>query len=235
VVAFDLLKGELGMKTLAAGIVVALVAGCGPSTPECDSATVARCSGGVVSLWGCGSGVVVECAYGCTEEGATANPTCADALCKGPPPKMAGDPCQTAADCLPTPATWSSTEVTNTYLTCDTGTHTCVATDPPVVADWLKPCNPDVIERILGAQIDAGVSQGFDGVTADLGCAEGQCAIHREAGASCIANACTRVCTGDHECPRGSTCQGFTASAACGGSPGYCKPGGPDGIGFTCN
>ena len=147
-------------------------------------------------------------------------------------PKKAGDPCQTDDDCRPTEAQSSRTMVTNTYLACDTAAKACVATAGPTVADWMKPCSPDVVAQIA----PAGSTRAFDRGAPDPGCAEGWCAAARVEGAACVANSCTRACTSDDQCPDGSTCILFVnGTDTCDTPPmGWCKPGGPAGIGFTC-
>jgi hypothetical protein len=213
-------------------LLVLFCVGC-TQTPECDTAPYHRCVQGVVFAGGCGGqdAPVAQCAKGCASEGAYANlSACPVALCRENAPKKAGDPCQSEDDCLPTKATWSSTMVMNTNLTCDATTQTCVVTASPTVADWLKPCSPDVVAR-LAAEANG---NGIAGAVADSGCAEGWCAFASGPG-GCIANACTRQCTGDHDCPSGSICL-YAAPASCtfDRMP-YCQPGGPAGIGFSCD
>jgi hypothetical protein len=205
--------------------------GCG-QTVECDTAPYRRCAGGVVFEGGCGGpdSPVAQCAKGCAVEGMYAGlSTCPFALCQENSPKKEGDPCQIQDDCLPTEATWSSTMVTNINLRCDATTQKCVATASPTVADWMKPCSPEVVARLVAEANGNGIA----GAIADPGCAEGWCAFASGLN-SCIANACTRLCTGDQDCPNGSTCL-YAAPASCpvDRMP-NCQPGGPAGIGFSC-
>jgi hypothetical protein len=215
-------------------VVLALLVSCGSSEPFCDSADYMWCSGGNVWRGPCQSNeIVFRCARGCIEDGKTAGAnTCPVLLCRETLPKSAGASCQDEIDCQPTVATVSATAVENVYLTCDTGTQTCVTTGAPPIADWLKPCSATLIAEVAALNDQA---RGYDAVFADPGCAEGLCAAHHVAGASCIANACTRGCTGDHDCPRGSTCaNAVPAGCSSQSGPAYCQPGGPASIGFTC-
>lgn len=203
---------------------------------ECDAAISYTCGAGVVFLTsscnGSSSTPVGTCAKGC---GIARMPdtlgVCPTDLCLENVPKVAGDPCQGDDDCRPTQAESSTTMVTNTHLACDTSTHACVATAGPTVADWLKPCSADAL-----AQIAPAGTRAFDRGAPDPGCAEGWCAAARVEGAACIASSCTRACTSDDQCPGGSTCILFVnGTNACDTPPmGWCKPGGPAGIAFTC-
>lgn len=200
---------------------------------ECDAAPFYACTAGVVSQQGCGSSMAVTtCAKGCgITRMSAALDVCPGDLCLENVPKKAGDGCQTDDDCRPVPAESSTTTITNTYLACDTAAHACIATAGPTVADWLKPCSPDVVARIG----PAGSTRAFDRGAPDPGCAEGWCAAARVEGAACIANSCTRACTSDDQCPGASTCILFVnGTNACVAPMGWCKPGGPAGIGFTC-
>jgi hypothetical protein len=211
--------------------LLTLVMACEHSAP-CDTAPYRRCAGGAVFEGGCGGeSIVATCAKGCIEDGMyAALTTCPLTLCRESLAKKEGDPCESATDCLPTPATWSNAGVVNTYLTCDVNTKACVATAAPVVAGWLDACSPSLIAQMAS---DGG-NYGFDSGVKDSGCSEGWCAVYRAVGTSCIANACTRGCTGDQECPRGSTCEPASPSGCDLPQHGYCKPGGPAGNGFSC-
>ena len=218
-------------RGLALLTLVAL--GCGSSTPPCDGAPAYQCVAGVVSAVGCGGeSIVFRCAEGCDVEGGFGNLNdCPQTLCRPRAQKKAGDSCATATECLPTPAISSSTDVPSSYLTCDTVTQTCIATtEPPVVVDWLKPCSPTLI-----AQLSSNGPPEIDTAVQDPSCAEGWCAVFRAAGASCIANGCTRACTGDVGCPAGSRCAGAPVDGCLGRSMGTCKPSGPSGAGLTCH
>ena len=231
---------QLGSRTtvswlsIGALVLASSLVSCGPQTPYCDSADYLWCSGGNVWLGSCrGSSIVAQCAKGCVmDEMRGGFNTCPLALCRENQLKREGESCDDASDCQPTAATVSTTAVDNTYLTCDAATRTCAPTDAPVVADWLAPCSPTLIADVAATNRTA---SGYDAVFPDPGCAEGWCAVHHDAGASCLANGCTRGCTGDHECPRGSTCA-YAIPAGCSpySWPAHCKPGGPAAIGFTC-
>jgi hypothetical protein len=218
-------------------LLTVLGSGCILQAEECDAATYYTCTAGVVSLTStCGPGTgsstpVATCAKGCGIARRDTLAVCPSDLCRENVPKVAGDPCQGDDDCGPTQAESSTTMVTNTHLACDTSAHACVATAGPTVADWLKPCSADAL-----AQIAPAGTRAFDRGAPDPGCAEGWCAAARVEGAACIASSCTRACTSDDQCPGGSTCILFVnGTNACDTAPmGWCKPGGPAGIGFTC-
>jgi hypothetical protein len=219
------------MRTLA--LVTLWAVSCGPSSPPCDTAPFLRCESGTVYEGGCGGeSVAAQCAKGCAMEGQyTSLSACPLTLCRENAAKLVGDACVDGSDCTPTKAVSSSTAVTNLYLKCDLGSHTCVATDGPQVLDWLKPCSASVIAQVRATNDTTG---GYEGSDPDPGCAEGRCAVAHEIGASCIANACTRPCDSDDQCPSGSTCN--AEPLGCGASSmGYCEPGGPFRIGFSCH
>jgi len=226
-------RSPLSWLPIGALLLASLVS-CEPSQ-SCDTSLYHWCSGGNVWFGGCGSeSIVARCAKGCAENGMYGGyNTCPLALCRENELKQEGESCQDASDCQPTAATVSTFEVVNTYLTCDAATHACATTGPPVVADWLSPCSPALVADVAAANQQA---YAYDAVFADPGCAEGLCAVHHVAGDSCIANGCTRGCTGDHECPSGSTCA-YAVPAGCSSYswPAHCKPGGPAAIGFTCH
>jgi hypothetical protein len=211
--------------------------GCLLQAEECDAATYYTCSAGIVSLTSSCDGSrsstpIATCAEGCgTARMFDTLGVCPTDLCHENVPKKAGDPCQTDDDCRPTEAQSSTTMVTNTYLACDTAAKACVATPGPTVADWMKPCSADVL-----AQIGPAGTRAFDRGAPDPGCAKGWCAAARVEGAACVANSCTRACMSDDQCPAGSTCILFVnGTNACDMPPmGWCKPGGPFGVGFTC-
>ena len=217
------------------GVLIA-AASMGACFPEdrCDTAPYKRCAAGVIYEGGCGGPdrAVAQCAQGCSAEDAYGSyGTCPFVLCRENVPKKQGDACQAAADCVPTTARVSTFEVANTYLACDAATQACVATDPPVVTDWLAPCDAALIAGVAAQ----GEGQWLDAAIPDPSCAEGWCAVYRPATTGCIANACTRACAGDQDCPSGATCQN-AEPAGCDFQtrPAYCKPGGPAGNGFTC-
>jgi len=217
---------------LAVALLLATTAACSSATAPCDGPPYLRCTGGMIYMGGCGAAdrLVGQCAQGCLTDGALADGNgCPAAMCRESVPKTEGDPCQAAADCLPTLATWSATAVENPHLACDVGSHTCVAADPPVVAGWLQACSADLIGPMMDGQ-----TYGFDTAVPDPGCGEGWCAVYREVGATCVANACTRPCTGDHQCPAGATCVGVIPGGCIRAVRAYCKPGGPASVGFTC-
>lgn len=206
---------------------------CGGEAPACDTVPYYHCSGGVVFEGACNASevTVALCAKGCAADGAKAGvSSCPADLCRENSPKNEGDPCQTEDDCRPTEATTSNTMVTNVTLTCDGTRQACVATASPTVADWMKPCSQDVIARIAG-EAETG---GRAGVTEDPGCAEGWCAFAATPN-SCVTNACTRLCTGDQDCPSGSTCEPAFPYACPIGQMQYCLPGGPAHVGFSCS
>lgn len=203
---------------------------------ECDASVSYACAAGVVSLVSSceesTSTPVGTCAKGCGIAQMYAGlDVCPADLCRENVPKKPGDPCQTDDDCRPTQADSSTTMVTNTHLACDTAAKACAAAAGPTVADWLKPCSADVV-----AQTAPAGTRAFDRGAPDPGCAEGWCAAARVEGAACVANSCTRACTSDDQCPAESTCILFVnGTNACDTPPmGWCKPGGPFGIGFTC-
>jgi hypothetical protein len=204
---------------------------CGRTT-ECDTAPYYRCAGGIVFEGGCGGSdsVVAQCAKGCAVDGMYAGlSACPLALCRENSPKEEGDVCETEDDCFPTQAVASATMISNVNLTCDLTTHRCVATASPTVADWKKPCSAEVVARLASEAGGGGIA----GVVPDSGCTEGWCAFASGLN-SCIANGCTRLCTGDQDCPSESTCR-YAGPPSCrvGLTP-YCEPGGPTGIGFSC-
>jgi len=130
--------------------------------------------------------------------------------------KRVGDRCDSADDCLPTPAVpTSETSVVNTYLACDSDAGTCVETAAPVVPDFLGPC-----------AIDAGaVPDGARGFLESTKCSGGLCIV--TATSECVAEGCTVRCEGDHECPQGSICKPLTYDEErdVGPKRGACKPG----------
>ena len=163
-------SGRVAMRNVVWLALVGIA--CGAETPVCDSASVYRCVGGVVFVYGCQAGSTVQCSKGCAVEGMTAGLfICPAILCRENVPKQEGDPCEGEDDCLPTSANWSSTMVTNAHLTCDAASHACVAAAGPTIADWLKPCSADVVAR-TGAMLGPSSFYG----TPDTGCAEGWCA-----------------------------------------------------------
>ena len=221
--------------TRALVLVVFLgVVDCGGEAPACDAVPFYQCSGGVVSEGGCNSASLVSvarCAKGCIADGAKAGvSSCPADLCHENFPKSEGDACQTDDDCRPTKAITSDTMVTNVTLTCDTTRQACVVTAPPTVADWMKPCSQDVVARIASEAANGAKTS----VTEDPGCAEGWCAFVA-APNSCVTNGCTRLCTGDQDCPSGSTCEGAFPYACPNGQMQYCLPGGPAHVGFSCS
>jgi len=136
-------------------------------------------------------------------------------MCEEHRPKQVGDPCRDDSECRPEVATWDAQgNVTNVYLRCDVAAGTCVAREPPVVADWLAPCGlvPDD-------------SPGFAyGVTASAACSGGLCAFLETE--TCVKQGCTIPCSTDGQCPVGAVCEEGT----------YCKPGPPNliGVGLSC-
>ena len=226
--------GKPFVGTAATAVALALVLlACEPSTTiPCDLPDSYSCVDGVVYLGGCTQPrVAAQCVRGCADPGKSSAYNCPFSLCRENQAKTAGDACMTTTDCQPTVATVLGTAVYNTYLACDAATQTCVATDAPVVADWMAPCSPDLIAQLAAD----GQTYGFASVTPDPGCAEGWCAVSRDVGGTCIANACTRTCTGDQDCPTGSTCVGAAPAGCFVDFQPYCRPGGPAGNGFTCN
>jgi hypothetical protein len=227
---------ELDAHELAPGaaLFVSAISVCACwSQQKCDTVPYNRCAGGVLFAGGCGAAdaVVGHCARGCKEEGIIAGySACPFALCRENEPKKAGDACEAPDDCEPTRAVVSMFNVTNTYLACDATTQMCVNAAPAVIADWLQPCTAALIAQMTAD----GQDYGFDTAVPDSGCSEKWCAVYRETGTSCVANACTRSCRGDQDCPQGSTCQRAVPAGCAADLPTYCKPGGPAAIGFTC-
>lgn len=191
-----------------------------------------ECEDGVVTVWEhtpvpceywegeCPHYVERECEEGCATrvvEDPWVEPSF---LCWETAPKQAGDPCETAEDCLPQIATVEGLEIRNVYLTCDTELGECVDAEPPVVEDWLEPCDL--------SRGDLHVHSGY--VTTDV-CSGGVC-IYAVTDA-CVLQGCSTRCTGDHECPMGSLC---VQDSPYGSDAGVCKPG-PErahGVGLEC-
>ena len=127
-------------------------------------------------------------------------------LCAETPAAMIGDGCG-GGGCLPTRAVAQSDgSVTQTYLTCDFATITCIEVPPPVIEGWLEPC---------------------DGVTEppspDFAGASGFCLVQHVSATSCLLTGRTVECRGDWECPAGASCDDSIP-----GGPGYgglCRPG----------
>lgn len=174
------------------------------------------------------------CEKGCAEEGHFSglyenDPT---VLCVEGAPKKAGSPCESAADCLPTPAVidWDAGgTVHNVYLQCDTDAGVCVEAAPAEIDGWLSDCG-------LSAP-DSGVTAGSGayGFVATAACPGGACAFYAKSGETCIRQGCTGPCEGDHQCPPGAMCSG-TVKLGDGGLQRVCKAGRPNviGDGLTC-
>jgi hypothetical protein len=104
-----------------------------------------------------------------------------------------GDSC--ASRCLPTRAVAGTNgTVTQQYLACDSSLGTCVAADPPTVADYLGACTP------MGEAWKTPGATGF----ADAGTHACLVAYSPQTQTSKIAS--TIYCVGDWECPQGSSC-----------------------------
>jgi hypothetical protein len=222
---------SVGVLMMLAAAAPLTAAACFASE-TCDTAPYYRCVDGMIYVGGCTGteAIIGQCAQGCAADSMYANHSgCAYAVCRENEPKKAGDACQSETDCAPTDATVSTFAVTNTYLTCDAATHACVTTAPPAVSDWLAACDGALIADLQSQD------EWFDNAVQDPSCAEGWCAVLRNGTTGCVANACTRRCTGDQDCPLGATCH-YAEIAGCDylPEPAYCKPGGPMAIGFTC-
>ena len=149
---------------------------------------------------------VITCQKGCAEEGGTLDAAGGGyTLCLEHHPKEAGDPCQTAVDCLPTPAIelgWPL-GVENVYLQCDKGAGLCVEAPPPVVTDWMQQCQLPTKDWTAPAGAYGAVSRPTDV------CSQGWCLIYPDLEVPCIRQGCTKPCDFDWDCPPASTCKSF--------------------------
>lgn len=199
-----------------------------------------ECRDGKVTVWAhmpvpcsywtgsCPIREVYTCKKGCRADGDAGVGYWSEArsACEENRTRSVGDPCSRAADCLPTPAkSTSPTTVENVYLTCDLGTHRCVAAAAPVVADYLDPCHADFtgVPNVVG-------------YVAAPACSGGVCLV-APASTGCRGEGCSLPCTGDHECPMGSTCDSDLPNLTPGAPKvSVCKVGPPGlhGIGLAC-
>jgi hypothetical protein len=137
-------------------------------------------------------------------------------MCEEFRPKQVGDPCTDESYCEPQVATWDSEgKVTNTYLQCDIDAGTCIAKEPPQVADWLAEC---------GLAGDGEPGFAFGVVVTDA-CSGGLCMFVESA--ACVLQGCTISCDSDDDCPPGAVCEAEVHS--------YCKPGPPNQMGVDLN
>lgn len=157
---------------------------------------------------------VGTCRRGCAMARIDRYLSCPLDICTENSPKTPGAACTSDPDCLPTRISRDADGgINQTYLRCDPQSRTCVMTEPPTVPDWLGPCDPNVLGN-------ANRNAAYPAI-ADPSCSGGICMYSFPEGRACIEQGCTRPCTDDHQCPRGSRCRtdGFTCERT---RPGYC-------------
>ena len=130
-----------------------------------------------------------ECERGCRTDGAGTFGGPAQFACEEWRNKNVGDPCGTRRDCLPTRF--------GTYLACDSTTHECVETDPPIVPDYLTQCG------VNDSDVKFPYAQYWGFVPSDT-CDSSLCLVAAELG--CIRQGCTIPCEFPQDCPAGSNC-----------------------------
>jgi hypothetical protein len=114
-------------------------------------------------------------------------------FCAETPVAQVGDSC--ANRCLPTRAVAAANgTATQQYLACDSSLGTCVAADPPTIADYLGACTP------MGEAWKTPGATGF----ADAG--SHACLVAYSPQTQTSKLAATIYCVGDWECPQGSSC-----------------------------
>jgi hypothetical protein len=221
-------RAMLGASKLVLPMAIALTAcdfgnddSVGDAPCKCGS-SYAACSGNLVIDWAGGDEFVctgtcaytsVTCRDGCDLEWRTEYLGEAAPLamfCRETPTAMPGDPCSPLG-CRPTRAREQPDgSAVQDYLTCDNTTRQCVPGKPPVVTDYLAPCDDWAIEH--GGPDRSGVAN--------------HCLIAWDPDAELSRHGRTIGCIGDWECPQGSSCDDRLENLQFGWThPPVCRPG----------
>jgi hypothetical protein len=161
---------------------------------------------------------ITACPAGCLAEqlvlsgnGTVSDPAVFHWLCRSGAPAVAGQACDTDADCTPTfaiPSTEDPRLVVQDYLRCGSG-GTCEAAAAPVIAGYGAPCT---VASSGGFGVFWGENTAAGGLPACL------------AGDGC--SSATITCDGDWQCPAGSRCDHAIPRAdATPSTTGVCRPG----------
>lgn len=148
----------------------------------------------------CPTTALGTCPFGCGDRAPIADVGGWEVYCEGTEQRLAGDPCETDADCQPPAPEVTPTALERRYLACDGALESCVAAAPPSAPDAGGACavSFDALSSVAGGYAY--------GVVADAACSSGWCLFLAAEAPACDLHGCATVCEDDWDCPPDLEC-----------------------------